>query len=80
MAYAIVTGEQGESLDAADTVMTEPKHYCVHGIPESGTNCSPARVGTREVETAYLPVFEAGIKKPAPAMPWLPITVSTVKP
>ena len=63
MAYAIVTGEQGESLDAADTVMTEPKHYCVHGIPESGTNCSPARVGIREVETAYLPVFEAGIKK-----------------
>lgn len=63
MAYAIITGEQGESLDAQDTVMAEPKHYCVHGIPEGGTNCSPARVGRREVETEYLPVFEAGIRK-----------------
>lgn len=63
MAYAIVTGEQGEDISAPDAVMAEPKHYCVHGIPEGGTNCSPARVGRREVETAYLPVFEAGIKK-----------------
>lgn len=63
MAYAIVTGEQGEDISAPDAVMAEPKHYCVYGIPEGGTNCSPARVGRREVETAYLPVFEAGIKK-----------------
>ena len=63
MAFAIVTGEQGDDLSAADAVMAEPKHYCVHGIPEGGTNCSPARAGVREVETAYLPVFEAGIKK-----------------
>lgn len=63
MAYAIVTGEQGTDLGAPDAVMAEPKHYCVHGIPEGGTNCSPARAGRREVETAYLPVFEAGIKK-----------------
>ena len=70
MAYAIVTGEQGAPYGTADidisrndAVAAEPKHYCVHGIPEAGTNCSPARVGRREVETAYLPVFEAGIKK-----------------
>lgn len=63
MAYAIVTGEQGDDISAPDAVMAEPKHYCVHGIPEGGTNCSPARVGRREVETAYLPVFEAGFKK-----------------
>lgn len=63
MAYAIVTGEQGEDISAPDAVMAEPKHYCVHGIPEGGLNCAPARVGQREVETAYLPVFEAGIKK-----------------
>ena len=63
MAYAIVTGEQGDDISAPDAVMAEPKHYCVHGIPEGGTNCSPARVGVREVESAYLPVFEAGIKK-----------------
>lgn len=63
MAYAIITGEQGDDISRADKIVCEPKHYCVHGIPEGGTNCSPARVGTREVETAYLPVFEAGIKK-----------------
>lgn len=63
MAYAIITGEQGDDISQADKIVCEPKHYCVHGIPEGGTNCSPARVGTREVETAYLPVFEAGIKK-----------------
>jgi len=63
MAYAIVTGEQGADISALDAVMAEPKHYCVHGIPEAGTNCSPARAGIREIETAYLPVFEAGIKK-----------------
>lgn len=63
MAYAIITGEQGEDISCPDKIVCEPKHYCVHGIPEGGTNCSPARVGTREVETAYLPVFEAGIKK-----------------
>lgn len=63
MAYAIITGEQGDDISAPDAVLAEPKHYCVHGIPEAGTNCSPARVGQREVETAYLPVFEAGIKK-----------------
>ncbi len=63
MAYAIVTGEQGDDISAKDRVVAEPKHYCVHGIPEAGTNCSPARVGQREVETAYLPVFEAGVKK-----------------
>lgn len=63
MAYAIITGEQGSNLRASDAVMAEPKHYCVYGIPEGGTNCSPARVGRREVETSYLPIFEAGIKQ-----------------
>ncbi|MDF2540633.1 MAG: hypothetical protein K0S47_351 [Herbinix sp.] len=63
MAYAIITGEQGEDVSRPDQIVCEPKHYCVHGIPEGGTNCSPARVGIREVETCYLPVFEAGIKK-----------------
>ena len=63
MAYAIVTGEQGTDMRAEDAVAAEPKHYCVHGIPEGGINCSPARVGKREIETVYMPVFEAGIKK-----------------
>lgn len=63
MAYEIITGEQGRDIRDPDTVVCEPKHYCVHGIPEGGVNCGPARAGVREVETNYLPVFEAGIKK-----------------
>ena len=64
MAYAIITGEQqnGE-IHKDNAVITEPKHYCVHGIPENGINCAQARVGRREIEQCYLPVFERAIKK-----------------
>ena len=61
MAAAIVSGEQKGDISRSDAVISEPKHYCVHGIPEGGTNCSPARAGTREVESCYLPVFESAI-------------------
>ncbi len=63
MAYEIITGEQGGDIKNQDAVVCEPKHYCVHGIPEGGVNCGPARAGVREVESCYLPVFEAGIKR-----------------
>ncbi|MBM6921796.1 glycoside hydrolase family 3 C-terminal domain-containing protein [Phocea massiliensis] len=61
MAAAIVSGEQKGDVSRPDAVVSEPKHYCVHGIAEGGTNCSPARAGRREVDGCYLPVFEAGI-------------------
>lgn len=63
MAYAIVSGEQGEDVSMPDAVVAEPKHFCVHGIPEGGLNCASARAGQREVEGIHLPVFEAGIQK-----------------
>lgn len=63
MAEAIIAGEQKGDISRPDAVISEPKHYCVHGIAEGGTNCSPARAGRREVESCYLPVFEAGIRK-----------------
>lgn len=63
MAVAIIWGEQKGDISRNDAVISEPKHYCVHGMPEGGLNCAPARVGQREVETCYLPVFEAGIKR-----------------
>ncbi len=64
MAYAIITGEQqnGE-ISRNDAVVTEPKHYCVHGIPENGINCGAARAGKREIEQYYLPVFETALTK-----------------
>ncbi|MGN1451476.1 MAG: glycoside hydrolase family 3 N-terminal domain-containing protein [Eubacteriales bacterium] len=61
MAAAVISGEQKGDISRPDSVIAEPKHYCVHGIPENGVNCSPARAGVREVESCYLPVFEAGI-------------------
>ena len=63
MAEAIVQGEQKGDISRQDAVIAEPKHYCVHGIPEGGNNCAHARAGRREVESCYLPVFETAIKK-----------------
>lgn len=63
MAAAIISGEQGEDISSPDAVAAEPKHYCVHGIPEGGINCATARAGVREIESCYLPVFQAGIEK-----------------
>lgn len=63
MAVQIVKGHQNGDISAKDSVISEPKHYCVHGIPEAGVNCGTARAGVREIESCYLPVFEAAIKK-----------------
>lgn len=64
MGVAIIKGEQNNGdLSSDKGVITEPKHYVVHGMPEQGVNCSPARVGKREVLSSYLPVFEAAIKE-----------------
>lgn len=64
MGYEIITGEQKNGdFKRDDAVLTEPKHYCVHGIPENGINCANARVGRREIEQCYLPVFEKAITK-----------------
>ena len=62
-AASVIAAEQNGDIARNDAVIAEPKHYCVHGIPEGGVNCAPARVGVREVESCYLPVFEAGIKE-----------------
>ncbi len=63
MAVNIVKGHQNGDISAKDSVISEPKHYCVHGIPEGGVNCGTARAGKREIESCYLPVFEAAIKE-----------------
>lgn len=63
MGVAVIRGEQKGDISRPDAVITEPKHYCVHGIAEGGLNCAPARAGVREVETEYLPVFEAAIRE-----------------
>ncbi len=62
MGAQVVKGHQNGDISRPDAVISEPKHFCVHGIAESGRNCSPARVGPREVESVYLPVFEKAIR------------------
>lgn len=62
MGVQVVKGHQNGDISKNDSVISEPKHYCVHGIPEGGINCGAARVGVREIESCYLPVFEAAIK------------------
>jgi len=64
MAVAVVSGHQKDGhFERDDAVISEPKHYCVHGIAEGGANSAPARVGRREIESCHLPVFEAAIKE-----------------
>ena len=63
MAVGIVKGHQNGDISKKDSVISEPKHYCIHGIPEGGVNCGTARAGLREIESCYLPVFEAAIKE-----------------
>ena len=63
MAVGIVRGHQNGDISKRDSVISEPKHYCIHGIPEGGVNCGTARAGLREIESCYLPVFEAAIKE-----------------
>ncbi|MCR5522774.1 MAG: glycoside hydrolase family 3 C-terminal domain-containing protein [Clostridia bacterium] len=63
MAVGIVKGHQNGDISQPDSVISEPKHYCVHGIAEAGLNCAVARAGKREIDSCYLPVFEAAIKE-----------------
>jgi beta-glucosidase len=59
---AMVKGLQGSSLDRADAVIAEPKHFAVHGIPEAGSNTSPVSIGEREARTSFLYVFEKAVR------------------
>ncbi len=62
MGVAIIQGAQQDG-NLEEGVAVEPKHYCVHGIPERGSNCAPARAGKREIHSCHLPVFEAAVKE-----------------
>lgn len=59
---AMVKGLQGQSLNANNTVISEPKHFAVHGIPEAGSNTSPVNMGEREARSSFLYVFEKAVR------------------
>ena len=55
-----VWGLQGRTLSNA-TVISEPKHYAAHSIPEGGRNTAVSHVGPREMLDTFLPQFEAAV-------------------
>lgn len=59
MAVAMIRGLQGDDLASTSSIIAEPKHFAVHGIPESGLNHSPASIGMNDMRSYHLPVFEA---------------------
>src|SRR5258706_5285991 len=60
---AIIKGMQGKDLRRADAVISEPKHFAVHGIPEAGSNTSPVNIGEREARSTFLYVFEKAVRE-----------------
>ncbi len=62
-AVAMVKGLQGKGVDRPDAVISEPKHFAVHGVPEAGSNTAPVNMGEREVRSSFLPVFEAAVRE-----------------
>lgn len=63
MGLAYVKGLQGRSLADGDAIIAEPKHFAVHGIPQTGGNASPSVIGERMVRQEHLPTFEKAIRK-----------------
>lgn len=63
MGLAYVQGAQGDSLDANNTVVAEPKHFAGHGSPEGGTNTSPVHIGERELRSVMLKSFEPAFRQ-----------------
>jgi len=60
---AMVKGLQGQGVNYPDAVISEPKHFAVHGIPEAGSNTSPVNIGEREARSAFLYVFEKAVRE-----------------
>ena len=62
-AVAMVTGLQGKSLKDENAVISEPKHFAMHSVPEAGSNASPTSVGVREARTSFLYPFKKAVKE-----------------
>ncbi|WP_114938206.1 glycoside hydrolase family 3 N-terminal domain-containing protein [Mucilaginibacter endophyticus] len=60
---AMVKGLQGNKLSNHNSVLSEPKHFAVHGIPEAGSNTAPVNMGEREARSSFLYVFEKAVRE-----------------
>jgi len=64
LGLAAVRGFQGDaSFKNKRHVVATLKHFAAHGQPESGMNCAPANVGTRELREIFLRPFKAAIQE-----------------
>jgi beta-glucosidase len=61
MAVNMVKGMQGANLKDNNAVVAEPKHFGIHGIPESGSNTGPVYIGEREARSTHLYIFEKAV-------------------
>ncbi|MDR1436514.1 MAG: glycoside hydrolase family 3 C-terminal domain-containing protein, partial [Candidatus Symbiothrix sp.] len=91
MAVNLIKGLQGNALSENNAVVSEPKHFALHGSPENGSNEGPVFIGEREARSTGLYVFEKAVKEagakgimaayheidgiPCVANPWLLTTV-----
>ncbi|MFV5698495.1 glycoside hydrolase family 3 N-terminal domain-containing protein [Flavobacterium sp. ZT3R17] len=63
LGLAMIKGMQGDDLTSDRSIIAEPKHFAVHGIPQAGGNSSPVLVGERSAREDFLPSFEKAFKK-----------------
>lgn len=63
MGTAMIKGMQGDDLRSDRSIIAEPKHFAVHGVPEGGANSSPVLIGERAARQDFLPSFEKAFKK-----------------
>jgi beta-glucosidase len=59
----MIQGMQGDDLTSDRSIIAEPKHFAVHGIPQAGGNSSPILVGERSAREDHLPSFEKAFRK-----------------
>jgi beta-glucosidase len=59
---AMVKGLQAGDVSRPDAVISEPKHFATHGIPEGGSNTSPVNIGERENRTDFLYPFQKAVE------------------
>ncbi|MFC0779169.1 glycoside hydrolase family 3 N-terminal domain-containing protein [Flavobacterium sp. HJSW_4] len=60
---AFIKGLQGDDLKSDRSIIAEPKHFAVHGIPQAGGNSSPILVGERSAREDHLPSFQKAFTK-----------------
>lgn len=60
---SMVKGLQGGDVSKPDAVVSEPKHFIVHPVPEAGSNTGPVNIGEREMRSVYFPSFQKAVEK-----------------